>query len=36
MEEYPYSLELGGGGGGGGGAKVLGKHPVPGRPTNLD
>ena len=30
---------LGGGGGGGGwsgGAKVLGKLPVPGRPTNLD
>ena len=34
-----YLLILGGGGGGGGGlggAKVLGKLPVPGRPTYLD
>ena len=35
--KYEISLKLGGGGGGGwsGGAMVLGKLPVPGRPTIL-
>ena len=32
----PLSPYLGGGGGGSGGAKVQGKLPVPGRPTDLD
>ena len=33
---YKRQKNLGGGGGGSGGAIVLGKLPVPGRPTNLD
>ena len=30
---YSVALNLGGGGGGSGGAMVLGRLPVPGRPT---
>ena len=38
-EARSLTTKMGGGGGGGGwsgGAMVLGKLPVPGRPTNLD
>ena len=36
LYKIPVSRGGGGGGGGSGGVKVLGKLPVPGRPTYLD